>query len=565
MSSDPSGPRNWRKIFAITAAVLMLLLLGASLTLIYGGPSIRKWYALRLSAEAEKLFAEKNYPAAQSKALAAYRLCSTNSRVQRTVGTILASFGYPQAIDLFHTLYVNSLANTADKVLYARLLQESGEASKSEIVLRDVLQGSPDNLDAGIMLAKVLLVQGDNAGTEAQLRAVLAKHPENVEAHVLLGRLLALSPDPTKQAEGVDILKKLAAAKDKTSLDALKYLLRISHNNTPQVREWVQALENHPLKDEDAKLLAADWEIRFDPSKTDVVYARLMEAKETDSPEELQELGRWMNQHAQYERVLKLFPLKTALSRRDCFLIWLDAKGGLSEWKGIQTILKTERIPLEESFVWLFRGRASAALNESSDADVYYNKAINAAFREPKILWYLAGYFHEIGNIDFSKKSLTALTQNPVTARAGYKALLVLAAEQRDTTGILSILKEMRRRWPQDKAIENDQRYFMLLTGSGSNQEKDIRKLVESDPASLPFETTLALYFLKNGKSKEALDVYKDLRIEWASVNPGLRVVYCAVLEANGFHGKALEIAMDIPLNSLRMEEKAILVPIIQR
>src|SRR5262245_59010905 len=112
----------WRKIIAITAVSLTLLLAAGAVAFIYARPSIQKWRAVQLSEKAEKLFDAKNYAEAQKKAIAAYQLDPANPEIQRTVGKILAHIGHPQAIDLFRSLYEDGKANGEDKLFYAQLL-----------------------------------------------------------------------------------------------------------------------------------------------------------------------------------------------------------------------------------------------------------------------------------------------------------------------------------------------------------------------------------------------------------------------------------------------------------
>ncbi|MEO8207106.1 MAG: tetratricopeptide repeat protein [Chthoniobacterales bacterium] len=563
--TDFQSPRNWRRIFAILAFLMVLLLLGASLAFIYGGPSIRKWRALQLSAKAGKLFAAKDYASAQQAAVAAYQLSPANPEVQRTVGKILVQLGHPQAIDLFRSLYTVGLANTEDKILYAQLLVREQDLTEAEEVLRSVIKNEPQNKEALILHARVVLMQGEFDTAEKEMKALLVKNPDNLEMQVSLGRLLALSPDPVRQKEGIEILKKLALNKDKSGLDALKYLLRIPQVEPVERQEWMIAIENHPLTDQDAKLLGADWEVHFDPTKANEVYTRLMKEYGNSSPDELREFGGWLNQHGQYDRVLRLFSKDKALSRRDYFLIWVDAMAGLGEWQDVEKTLQNPHLPLEAPFIALFRGRAAAALNAPAQATLYYHKAISDAKRDSKVLWYLAGYFQQIGRQEFTKEALAILLKNPTTARAGYQALLALAAQKRDTAEVASILSEMHLRWPKDDAVENDKRYFSLLLGKDVNQEKEARQFVQEDPASLPFRTTLALLLLKRSKPQEALLVYKDLRVDWPKMNPELRAIYAAVLEANGLHDEALQIASGLTENMLYKQERDLLVTVFLR
>ncbi|MEO6054798.1 MAG: tetratricopeptide repeat protein [Chthoniobacterales bacterium] len=567
MNDDYQQPRSWRNFFAGVAVILVLFLLGASLAIIYGGPSIRNWRALQLSAKAGKLFISKDYVAAQQAAIAAYQLSPANPEVQRTVGKILAGLGHPQAIELYRALDAGGLANTQDQLFYAGLLVQQQDLTEAADVLQKVFKAEPENNEAHALNAKVLLMQGKFAESEVELRDILSKNPGNQDVLVLLGRLLAVSPDPAKRAEGVEILKKMAKSKEKAGLAALKYLLRIPQGDPAETREWMIAIENHPLSDEDARLLAADWEVHFDPSKSKEVYSRLMKEFGNAPPEQLRDFGGWLNQHQQYDLVLRLFSKDTALSRRDYFLIWLDAEAGLGEWGEVTRVLQNTKPapPLEAPFISLFRGRAAAALNDPAQAALFYRKAITDAKRDAKIIWYLAGYFKQIGMPEYTKEALTLLLRSPTTARAGYQALLALAAQKRDTVAVVSILTEMHLRWPKDDSVENDQRFFSLLLGKATNQETEAQQLITQDPASLPFRTTLALLYLKQSKPKDALNVYKDLRVDWPQMNPELRAIYAAVLEANGMHDDAIQVASGITENMLYKQERDLLVSVFLR
>jgi glutaminase len=89
--------------------------------------------------------------------------------------------------------------------------------------------------------------------------------------------------------------------------------------------------------------------------------------------------------------------------------------------------------------------------------------------------------------------------------------------------------------------------------------ERVAEKLVERNPRSLPHRSLLALTRLLRGRVAEALDVYANIQVALGATTSSALAVHAAVLAANGNADDAKNEVVQIKVDSLLPEEKALI------
>jgi len=127
----------------------------------------------------------------------------------------------------------------------------------------------------------------------------------------------------------------------------------------------------------------------------------------------------------------------------------------------------------------------------------------------------------------------------------------------RQTLGIATDLVE---RYPEDPDLLNNLSYFRFI----ANEEIDrhiaiMRDLVEDDPGNVSYNLTLSLGLLQSGREREANKVLERSSVAWNDADPRQKMIYAAVLTANGQRVVAQGLLQNLDEEVLIPEERALL------
>jgi hypothetical protein len=106
----------------------------------------------------------------------------------------------------------------------------------------------------------------------------------------------------------------------------------------------------------------------------------------------------------------------------------------------------------------------------------------------------------------------------------------------------------------------NNLAYFNFLLNRNLDQSLEIsRNLTTKYPAVYSYKLTLALGLLKNGRTNEASRLIDDSRIELTSLGSRGKMIYAAILAANGQEAIARGLVQNIDMSELIPEEAALI------
>jgi hypothetical protein len=562
MDLTASPPRRgipWKR-----AAMWALVIGGGVGALVAAKPVYREskaWRARRLGLQVEALISEGRLDGAVEKARAAYQLKPDEPASMRAAARVEGAYRRHQsALGFWKKLAESGAMELLDRKRMAEDLLRAGLPGAAEKELRELLKSGSGDAQLERLAAQVSYNLGDRAEALRHAERAVSLESENPEGRLLLGLLLWDAPDPASQNRGVDLVCGVAADKGRVGLDALLALSRREGLKMKPAEKLADLAMSHPLASSAQRLLALDIRLKACPEKMDELKEAALKNARAGSPEDRRALGVWFNNRREYERALEAVPISEAAQRKDLLLVHLDALAALKRWDEVAAVLAGKDAPLDEVYRELFLARSAMERGENGVADVHWRRAHLAAAVSTDQAWYVAGYAERLGRSDQAEVAYRNLTSNATTARPAYESLLRIAERRDDAATVAALLRGMRERWPADLAVENDAAFFNLLLGEFvDGATESARKLVATDPSSLPHRTTLALGLLKSGDPGAALKVYAALNVPWNQVPASQRCVYCAVLAANGRLEEARALLRGIDTARLRRVERRLL------
>ncbi len=545
----------------VAAGVAAVVAVGLAVAAKPSYRAVKGWRARQMALAAEALTGQEKWADALAKARAAYQLRPEEPAAIRAVAHLQNAVGNPAAAVPFWKELEGARAMTAaDRRRYAEDLFRTGAREEAGPQLDRVLAAQPDDAVALRLAARMAAARRSYGPALELARRAADLEPASGEGRLLLALLEFDTPGSAQKEAGLQALLRLAQEREKTGLEALEYLARKDGLTGATAEQIIPLLKAHPLATEAHRLLALELELKAQPAQREALLER--KAAECTDAAAQRSFGVWLNAQREFARTLRLIPRAAAMQRKDLLQVHLDALGGLKRWSEIEEILGQKGVPLDEVFVDLFLARSAMELGHTTKAALHWHRAHLAAAPSPEQMWVVGSYAEKVGQTDEAEQAYRSLTASAKTARPAFEALLRLAERKGDTAALLALLREMRARWPNDAAVENDGAFLSLLRGQDlAAGLASAQRLVALAPRSLPHRTTLALAWLRAQQPERALAVYDRLEIPWERAAPAQRAVHAAVLGANGQADAARAEAQALRAEALRAEERALLAP----
>lgn len=548
--------RPAQKWSVILAACLLLLILFLSAPPLFS--SARLWRAESLIRTASDLQDQGRLPDALAKAHAAYQLAPTHPPVARALAEIYEAVHSGRARDLWNALLADPAVRKEDRLRAADFFIRVGLLPDAEAALAPLLARPPFPPPVCEAAARLALAQGQWPQAELWTERGLASQPDPELRLRLTDLAIQAGWSQGGRAREEAFAQALETARQAGSRGVLLLSWLAARPELPpaQAAELLSVLEQAGASNSFA---AADARLRKKPADAPAIYAAVVAAHQSSSPEEIAEAGRWLNQRGGAAAVPDLISEETARSRRDLFLIRADALALQGQWDQLEKLLQDPEIPVERVFVRAFQFRVAVAQGRDNQAQIFWERALQETNRQPDLLWFLATYAERLGKLDQVEAAYRRLAQDAGAARLAYLAWARLLESTGQTERLRKLMVEIAARYPHEPAPRNDLLYLDLLTGHPPTPRLEAaRQQVASDPRVGAYRITLALALLKSGLAEEAVPLFDGFPPleQWP---PGWRAVHAAVLHAAGQTALARELTAAIPRDRLKPEERALL------
>jgi Tfp pilus assembly protein PilF len=517
----------------------------------------KSWRSRSLAAQAEQLIRRDDWKNAGEKARAAVLLAQTEPPALRAMARVLTHSTNAVALQFWQQLILDGHATETDRRAFVEIAIQTGALKAAAAELQKLLAESPDQPGNVWLASQLFAALGDRSqalhyATRAQLL-----DPQNEQYQLFLSSLLFDTPEADKRSEARSNIWSIARSQSRLGLEALQFLARRQDLTAGQNRELGDLLGRHPLSGLSEQLLALELELQREPSRRAEILDAAAARYATAGPVTRNQFAVWLNQHGEFERTLAFLPLDQARKHRDLFLPHADALAALGRWEPLRKILASNQAPLEPVYSEAFQARCATQLETPAAAAVHWSSAVRNAERNLEQLQWVAAYAEKCGEPQTAREALRSLIRSVKDPRSVYLALARLVERTGSTVELRDLFAEMLKFWPDDSALRNNHAYLNLLLSQETSESRETaEKLVNQFPENLAFRTTLALAWLRLKDSAAALRVYEGQHFAWAQSQPGQRAVYAAVLFASGKQTEARELAVRIPNDNLRAEER---------
>jgi hypothetical protein len=348
---------------------------------------------------------------------------------------------------------------------------------------------------------------------------------------------------------------------------------------TMSLTEVANALENHPDARPFHKLLALEVRARQDPALADQYVADAVErfgnaaslAQAYQGTAELADetlvaLAAWLNKIGRPAKTLEVLPEARAIQRQDFFLQYINALAALQRWNDLKALLMSERAPIDPLAQHMYLAVAQTHLASATGATNEWQRALEVA-KTPEKLSALAKYAEQNSANDIADAAYASAIKIAPKNREAYSGRLRLALAAGRTAQAQTIAAEIAQLWPDDLAARNQDAYLRLLLGASGEQaeaaQRDAEVLVKKEPQNWLARATLGLAQLRLGRDKDALAVFRTIRVT-GNEPPGAMAVRAAILAANGYEEGARNDARLLAAKPLLPEERTLIAPLLQ-
>ncbi|MEY3479717.1 MAG: hypothetical protein RIQ71_492 [Verrucomicrobiota bacterium] len=540
-------------IFGLPAVAVLAIVAAVAI------PKVKDWRALQFSERATELAGQGKLQEAFNNAASAMQMRPALPEVKRTYARVLFAANEPSGLQVMQQLLDSGKATAEDRLELAEAALRFGDVPLAEKETFQLLQAGQNTPQALHVLARVRLAQQRVPDATQALRESI-ESGGGPDPSILLARLQIAANTTDSVKSALDLLRPIARQKDQAGLNALLVLVASPGLQSQEGAAWVEALRRHPLASDEQKLAAASAEIQLKPSSYPEVVKRTTTAFREGNVEQRAALARWLNQNREFDKTLNLIAAQEASTRSDLFLIRLDAMAGKNDWTGISELLRGDKLPLQNSVLLLYRGRASRELGKPEEAATFYRRAIMESAPTQDVMWYVINYLQRIGEDRVLEQELQKLAENPASARQAFSALVPIVQKRQDAEELYQLYDRMLKQLPGDTVVQNDHRYFAALTGRRADVSGG-RELLAKEPQMLAYRITLALAHLKNGQHEAALKVFDGITLDPAQIQPYQRAILAAVLGANNRETEAKQLARSVPGEQVTVQEFELIAP----
>lgn len=375
----------------------------------------------------------------------------------------------------------------------------------------------------------------------------------------------------TERSRAVGILMQVVNARNAASLSAWRIMARIALSPVPeasgavttaQLSELVKIIPDLSGSLSQDRLLAAEIEIKSDPSSMSTVINRLKEDYRLAPRADMLEFARWLNKKQLPKETLAFVGQDRPRQDTDWLLVVLDAESSLGNWKKISEMMEFSSgggVPVAVKHLYL--ARVAMMTGDDDVAAEEWRKVSGALYLEkPETLAYIAGYEEQIGAFDRAARTYRELANRDQTKIPGLVGLIRCQPRNASVETMIPLYEELLVAAPDNGDARTDLCYLNLLLKRDDLQSAaTAEKLFAIQPNSLARISVAALGRLRSGNIKGAVALYEGKVIDWTTAAEPWRAVRSAVLRASGDKDGADLQSSTIDQMGLRPEERSLL------
>jgi tetratricopeptide (TPR) repeat protein len=540
--------------------VILLVIAATSVGACYAFGFGRLWLVKRFVIQAEQLIEQKKIPEANLKLQSALRLRPTYVRGLRSLAKIESDTRPLEALQHLKVVILSPEASLADQQFYIRLALRISRLDLANEQLKKLFEVDPDSATSLTLAAHYFQTQGDIPKAISCARNALTQDPKNEELQFNVARLLSSSKESSLRAEGNRIFLALALKEGPLRLQSLEALSENPELSRTESALLIQTMRRDKRASLEESLMAMSIEIKLIPNSRSQIVQQII-AKYGSVPENANAIGAWLIEQKQFQEFIGLFSEESVRNNKPLAEYYLQALRGLEHWREIESLVKSNSLPLDQSIQCCFLAESVSRLKKENEAAAW-KSAEDSAKGDPEKILYVAHFAEQLGNKAQAIKSYKELIAFPLYSLPSCMAWVKLCEPDDDMLQLKEAIRNLAMIIPSDDGVADQLVYLNLLMSEQiSESQKIAEQLVARHPDRSDFWLTLAFAHLRSHHTASALSICKLQAEDWRQVHPRWQGVYVAILGANEQTDEARKLASQIQVNKLKLQERKLIQP----
>ena len=452
-----------------------------------------------------------------------------NSTVIRILANTAAQVDPDLAVELIQSLLNHEETMFSDQIGLIRLLQSidnfeaAGELLAEIGETREATGTTEENFDLLRVQAFNELATGAEEKALPKVRKLIEANPDDPLLHELFAKALSFDLSIDFQRKFLPLYLELPVINPRLSLVLLERLVSVA-----------------PLRQEEWVDYAAREILPKDPLLT----------------------GQWMIGQESADKTIKAIegmadPLSAPMQ-----MALLDAYLSREDGEAAQAALDSAKDVLRAVHAEFYQARISALMGDLEKAQEHWTAAHNAAlgsnsFTMMKNLGFLALQLDQ--PVNALQSLYAAFTAGLPFSPREAGSLIDLTLAYGNLRQSMRVAEYLLETYPDELSYTNNLAYFKFLANEDTEDFVErMRQLVEDYEDIVEFRMTLALGLIKAGRNNEALRLLQSRNINIDDITLRGKLIYAAVLAANGQQLAAQSMIQSLALDGLMPEERAL-------
>ncbi|MCC7375223.1 MAG: hypothetical protein IT581_11270 [Verrucomicrobiales bacterium] len=556
------SPRRLRWIAVLGFLVMVLLAIPAARPT---WRAIKNWRATQFLDQAEELLAENQVALAFERARAALQLVPQRPDAMRLNARILGSIGSESSLLVWKRLIESSQASNSDLEDYLEATLGFERTDLSEHAVHALTQfPSPGDRDHRL-LALYRLQTGRPELALAPARAAYQQAPSNPTNALLLASLLATDPSPNARHDARQVLWSLADSVLPQRIEALFRLTQPELGTRADRERVVEQLTPITNRSAAEEVLLTEALMLLNPADAGSLISEALGHMPREDWEHLTLLSEALLRRGHPGEVLRITASGKSLINRRLFLARYEALLAAGRPDEAYRHLLHTSAPLPPFDLELIRVRGAQEAGDLKGRDAHLRGLLDIAADHPIRIRKVAEIAESSNTSDALQVSKDAWSKlaarNDANAAEAFRRLQRLADRQGDTWTARDFAKKAVRLQSNDASLQLDIAHYSLLLDE--DLERSLR-IAENQAATqtndFSARAVAALGHLRLGDPSKARAMLDRLILPEAASADALAIVV-ATLGANGLEARARELARQIPMTTLRPEERELIRP----
>jgi hypothetical protein len=521
--------------------------------------------ATSLIKQAKVALESKDCVKAIEKTRAAFHLNSKNKGILPLLAQITVEGNYAPGFSIYDSIFNSASQSSEDTERYIEICQQLSLHEKAFKAFGN-LKSKDQTPRIYELIIQICKDRRELERLKAYIEQAYERYPQ-VESIQFQYALYLIYLDANKDSTTAQSLlwKLIHASQAHIRLSAVLNLTNhFLLNDFQKLQLKKIVLEEPEPKALQDQLFKYELEMRLLPSKKNECIQKIIDNFNTYEGKNLLDAARWLRQHNKNAFLVEVLPQKNVFRNQQLLLVYLDALAILGAWEQVDSLLCDQNIDLDPLLKRLFKIRTALVLQKTDMMAIEWKALLVETSKNAEALLKIGNYFENLTLWDYAIEAYEAALIYGNYNSIVVEKLIQISSLNNSIAKVSQSLKKLIQKSPNNDNLKNYILYLQLLLNEATESTyKEALLLSEKYPENIAFKTTLALAYLKQGRSLKALMLYPSSLKEWKETKPNWNAVFMAVLQANHKETEAGLLMLKTNIAVLSREEKELIKEIL--